>query len=171
MPILLPRPMNKCVRVVDDDAAVRQAMKRVLEGAGYQVRLAQDGDEAAAQFLPEQTDLLLLDLNLPCQSGWDVFERLTSRCPVVPVIIITGRPDQLPTAVAAGVSALMEKPIEPTRLLQTIGEVLAEPGETRLRRMCGYRAGLRLVPPRNRPELQRHREAAPQPHRRRRPHR
>ena len=46
------------------------------------------------QFLPEQTDLLLLDLNLPCQSGWDVFERLTTRYPLVPVIIITGMPNQ-----------------------------------------------------------------------------
>ena len=45
-------------------------------------------------FLPEQTDLLLLDLNLPSQSGWDVFERLTTRYPLVPVIIITGMPNQ-----------------------------------------------------------------------------
>ena len=141
--------MKGRVLVVDDDAAVRAAMKRVLETAGYEVALAQDGEEATAQFLPEQTDLLLLDLNLPSHSGWDVFERLTTRYPLVPVIIITGMPNQFPTAIAAGVSALMEKPIEPTALLQTIDDVLAEPGGMRLRRMCGFRGDMRLVPPRS----------------------
>ncbi len=143
-------------------------MKRVLETAGYEVALAENGAEAAAQFLPEHTDLLLLDLNLPSQSGWDVFERLTTRYPLVPVIIITGMPNQLPTAVAAGVSALMEKPIEPIALLQTIDDVLAEPGEVRLRRMCGYRGDMRLVPPRSQPASEEHHERVRQPHRRHR---
>jgi DNA-binding NtrC family response regulator len=135
--------MKKRVLVVDDDAAVRQALKRVLETAGYEVGVAQDGEEATTQFLPEQTDLLLLDLNLPSQSGWDVFGRLTSRYPLVPVIIITGMPNQYATAVAAGVSALMEKPVEATALLKTVGEVLAERNEARLRRMCGYQQDTR----------------------------
>ncbi len=138
--------MKQRVLVVDDDAAVRGAMKRVLETAGYEVGLAQDGEQAIAQFLPEHTDLLLLDLNLPSRGGWDVFERLTTRYPLVPVIIITGMPDQYPTAVAAGVSALLEKPIEPSALLQTIRKVLAEQGETRLNRMCGYQTDTLLVP-------------------------
>jgi CheY-like chemotaxis protein len=138
--------VKKRLLVVDDDVAVRAAMKRVLETAGYEVGLAQDGEEAASQFLPEQTDLLLLDLNLPARSGWDVFERVTTRYPLVPVIIITGMPNQDQTAVAAGVSALMEKPIEPAVLLQTISNVLAEGGKHRLSRMCGYRHDTRLVP-------------------------
>ncbi len=158
------------VLVVDDDAAVRAATQRVLETAGYEVALAENGAEAAAQFLPEHTDLLLLDLNLPSQSGWDVFERLTTRYPLVPVIIITGMPNQLPTAVAAGVSALMEKPIEPIALLKTIDDVLAEPGEVRLRRMCGYRGDMRLVPPRRQPASEEHRARWRQPNRRHRSH-
>ncbi len=138
--------MSKRVLVVDDDPAVRNAMKRVLETAGYEVILAQDGEEAVVQVLPEQADLLLLDLNLPSQSGWDVFERLTTRYPLVPVIIITGMPNQYQTAVAAGASALMEKPIEPAVLLKTISEVLAEQDETRLHRTSGDQDDIRLVP-------------------------
>ncbi len=159
--------MKKHVLIVDDDAAVREAMKRVLESAGYEVALAQDGDEAAAQFLPEQTDLLLLDLNLPSQSGWDVFERMTTRYPLVPVIIITGMPNQHLTATAAGVSALMEKPIEPMALLKTISEVLAEGGETRLNRMCGYREDSRFVPALAQLETGKHHQSSRQLH----PHR
>jgi two-component system, cell cycle response regulator CpdR len=141
--------MKKHVLVVDDDVAVGQAMKRVLETAGYEVGLAQDGDEATVHFLPGQTDLLLLDLNLPSQSGWDVFERLTTRYPLVPVIIITGMPNQHSTAVAAGVSAIMEKPIEATALLKTVTEVLAERNEARLRRMCGYQQDTKHLRPPN----------------------
>src|SRR5665811_1875924 len=88
---------NKRVLVVDDDAAVREAIKPVLEGAGYQVMLAVDGQEAVARFGREQFDLMILDLNLPFLNGWDVFERLTTRYPLVPVIIITGLPDQFQT--------------------------------------------------------------------------
>ena len=138
--------MKKRLLIVDDDVAVREAMKRVLETAGYEVGLARDGEEAISQFLPEQTDLLLLDLNLPARSGWDVFERLTTRYPLVPVIIVTGMPNQYRTAVAAGVSALLEKPIEPTLLLETIRRALAEGGERRLSRMCGYRHDTRFLP-------------------------
>lgn len=144
--------MKKRVLVVDDDDAVRQAMKRVLETAGYEVGLARNGEEAITRFQPEQTDLLLLDLNLPTHSGWDVFERLTTHYPFVPVIIITGMPNQYSTAVAAGVSALMEKPLEATELLKTVREVLAERSETRLRRMCGNQSDTRLVPPLRPPE-------------------
>ncbi len=157
--------MKKRLLIVDDDVAVREAMKRVLETAGYEVGLAQDAEAAALQFLPEQSDLLLLDLNLPSRSGWEVFERLTTRYPLVPVIIITGMPTQYPTAVAAGVSALMEKPIEPEALLKTISEVLAEGGERRLARMCGYQDDTRLVPAFSPPEPGRRPEHSP--HRRR----
>jgi CheY-like chemotaxis protein len=131
--------MKRRVLVVEGDAAIREAMKRLLESAGYAVGLAQEGEAAAVNYLPAQTDLLILDLNLSRRSGWDVFERLTTRYPRVPVIMITGMPNQYPAAMAAGASALLEKPIEPTAFLQTIGEVLAEPIEKRLSRRCGGR--------------------------------
>ncbi len=135
--------MKKRVLIVDDDAAVRQSVTRVLEAAEYEVAAAADGQEAILRFVPGQIDLVLLDLNLPHQSGWDVFERLTTRYPLVPIIIITGLPDQYPTALAAGASALMEKPLEVPVLLKTMDELMAEPKEARLRRMCGYQQDTR----------------------------
>ncbi len=130
--------IKKNVLVVDDDAAVRQSVRKVLEGAGYEVAAASDGEEAVVQFVPEQFDLVLLDLNLPRRNGWDVFERLTTRYPFVPVIIITGMPNQYRPALAAGASALLEKPVDVPALLKTMDDLLAEPKEARLRRMCGY---------------------------------
>ena len=143
--VLSVETMKKNVLVVDDDASVRQSIKKVLQGAGYEVAAACDGEEAIVQFVPEQIDLVLLDLNLPLRSGWDVFERLTTRYSFVPVIIITGMPDQYRTALAAGASALMEKPIDVPALLKTMDELLAEPKEARLRRMCGYQQDTKHV--------------------------
>jgi CheY-like chemotaxis protein len=129
--------MKKKVLVVDDDDSVRESLKKVLQEAGYDVVLAAGGLEAAMRFEPSQIDLLLLDLNLPNLSGWDVFEHLTTRYPFVPVIIITGMPNQYQTALAAGVGALFEKPVEVPALLKTMEELLAESNEVRLRRLCG----------------------------------
>jgi DNA-binding NtrC family response regulator len=131
------RVMKKRILVVDDDKSVRESLKKVLEGAGYEVILAAGGLEAAIRFEPGQTDLLLLDLNLPNQSGWEVFERVTARYPLVPVIIITGLPNQERAAKAAGVGALFEKPVEAGALLATMTELLEESAERRLQRLCG----------------------------------
>ena len=135
--------MKQGVLIVDDDASVRESIRRVLKGAGYEVKTAADAEEATVKFVPEEIDLVLLDLNLRSHSGWDVFERLTTQHPALPIIIITGMPNQYQTAVAAGVGALIEKPIEVTSLLKTMDELLAEPKEARLRRMCGYQLDTR----------------------------
>jgi two-component system, chemotaxis family, chemotaxis protein CheY len=135
--------MKQRVMIVDDDSAVRASIRKVLKGAGYEVTTAADGEEAKAKFVPEEIDLVLLDLNLRSRSGWDVFERLTTQHPTIPVIIITGMPNQYHTALAAGVGALIEKPIEVPILLKTMDELLTEPKEARLRRMCGYQLDTR----------------------------
>jgi CheY-like chemotaxis protein len=129
--------MKQRVLVVDDDAAVRQAIKPVLEGAGYEVLLSVDGQDAVTRFAAEKFDLMILDLSMPVLGGWDVFERLTTLYPLVPAIIITGLPDQYETAVAAGVGTLMEKPVDVPALLTTMDELLSEPTEKRLLRLSG----------------------------------
>lgn len=139
--------MKKRVLVVDDDASVRESLKRVLQEAGYEVALAASGLEAVKRSGPQEMDLLLLDLNLPGQSGWDVFEHFTTRHPLVPVIIITGLPNQYRTALAAGAGALFEKPVEASALLRTVEELLVEPNEQRLRRLCGDLADTRYERP------------------------
>jgi DNA-binding response OmpR family regulator len=139
--------MKQRVLIVDDDSSVRESIQKVLRGAGYEVKTASDDKEALAQFRPDQIDLVLLDLNLPTRGGWDVFERITTMQPTLPVIIVTGLPDKFETAIAAGVGALMEKPFEVSVLLKTMHELLAEPAEARLHGMCGFAKNLKYVPP------------------------
>lgn len=126
------------VLVADEDAAVRKSLSKVLRDAGYEVLLAKDAQETVAQFNPRQIDLLLLDLGLPIQDGWDAFERITNEAPTLPIIITTGEANQHDRTVAAGVGALMEKPLDAPELLQTIRELLAEPRDVRLHRLCGF---------------------------------
>jgi len=93
-----------------------------------------------------KVDLVLLDLNMPVKNGWDTFERLTAANPLVPVIVITGRPNQLFTAVGAGVGALLEKPLDIPRLLQTVSALLTESVEVRLARLAGRQATFHYLP-------------------------
>lgn len=137
--------MKKNVLVVDDDASVRKSLGKVLSGTGYSVLEAKDGPEAIKLFETRPIDLVLLDIGLPVESGWDVFERITSQAPILPIIIITGTANQRDTAIAAGVGALMEKPLDVPRLLKTMQELLVESKEARLRRLCGYNQDTRYL--------------------------
>ena len=128
---------GKTLLLVDDDPSVRQMVGRVLAGEGYVVLSAASGPEALGMAAANQIDLVLLDLNLPGQSGWDTFERLTSQNPFLAVIVITARPNQLFTALAAGVGALLEKPLDFPKLLKTVSALLAEPAAARLARLTG----------------------------------
>ena len=137
--------MRKRVLVVDDDTSVRESLGKVLRGKDYDVLLAGDGREALELFGKAQIDLLLLDLGLPTMNGWDAFERINNENPLMPIIIITGRANQRDVAMAAGVGALMEKPLDVPRLLETIQELLAEPKHARLLRMRGYTEDIRYI--------------------------
>lgn len=138
---------QKWILVVDDDPSVRELLARVLSAEGYGVLSAGSGHEARNVASCLRIDLVLLDLNLPDQSGWDTFEALTTGNPTLPIVIITARANQLFTARGAGVGALMEKPLDFPVLLKTIRELLAEPIGTRLARAAGHSTGFNYSHP------------------------
>jgi len=129
-----PRPR---ILLVDDDPGVRSSLGEVLMTEGFVVIPASDGQQAIELAASMDMDLVLLDLNMPRKNGWDTFERLSAEHPLLPIIIVTARPNQLFTAVGAGVGALLEKPLEIPNLIRTIRRFLAEPTETRLARLAG----------------------------------
>jgi DNA-binding response OmpR family regulator len=131
----------KDVRILlaDDDEAVLSALNDVLRSEGYEVITAKNGREAIEHFHEGRIDIALLDLNMPIKGGWETFEKLTTIHPLLPIIVITARPEQYSLAVAAGVGALMEKPLDLPLLLQAIKDLLREPIEQRLSRSSGKR--------------------------------
>jgi CheY-like chemotaxis protein len=139
--------MNERLLLVDDDSGVRRSLVGLLEGEGYRVSSASDGQEALDLVAAAPVDLVLLDLNMPRKNGWDTFERLTTENPLLPVIIITARSGQLFTALAGGVGALLEKPLDIPSLLRTIKDLLAEPAQQRLARVTGRPGRFSYHPP------------------------
>jgi DNA-binding response OmpR family regulator len=140
--------MKRTVLVVDDDAPIRESLRKVLQAEGYEVVLAADGQQGLEQFDSKHIDLLLLDLSLPANSGWDLFDRFSSTNPLLPIVIITDRHNQYELAAGAGVGALMEKPLDVPSLLQIIAALLAEPAEARLTRLVGRGSDVSYAPPR-----------------------
>jgi DNA-binding response OmpR family regulator len=140
----------KTILLVDDDPSVREMVSRLLVGEGYLVLTAADGPEAIRIAATAHIDLVLLDLNMPGQNGWDTFEHLTFQNPFLAVIIITARPQQVFTAAGAGVGALLEKPLNFPELLVSVRDLLAESPEIRLARLSGRRRDLHYSPSRRR---------------------
>ena len=142
----LPAAMKKRLLLVDDDPAVRESLANVLVGENYEVVPATNGLEAIEIASKIALDLVLLDLNLPKKNGWDTFEILARQNPRTPVVIITARANQLFPALASGVGALMEKPLDLPKLLQTITNLLNEPVESRLARLAGKPGEFHYMP-------------------------
>jgi DNA-binding response OmpR family regulator len=138
--------MKTKILLVDDDPGIREMLGRVLEEQGYLVLPAANGRDALDLAAATDIDLVLLDLNLPVKNGWDTFERITTDNPLMPVVIITARPNQIFPALAAGVGALMEKPLDFPKLLETIRALLNESPHTRLARLAGRPADFHFTP-------------------------
>ena len=138
--------MTKRILLADDDASVRETLGRVLELEHYDVVLAGGGREAVAKFRADPPDLVLLDLDMPDQNGWQVFDAICHVAPRVPVLIITAVPHQAKRAAQLGAAALMEKPLHLPRLLQVLSDLLAESVETRRARTTGKVAEFDTLP-------------------------
>jgi CheY-like chemotaxis protein len=140
-----PSPKAK-ILLVDDDPAIRQILVRLLNDEGFTVLTAANGLEALVLASSAKFDLVLLDLNMPVKDGWETFEQLSADNPLMPIILITARPNQFFPALASGAGALLEKPLDFTKLFQTIRDLLDESEEERLARLAGRTSAFSFVP-------------------------
>ncbi len=122
-----PAPVrgNETVLVVDDEAPVRNVVARVLESAGYVARLASSGDEALQLLsdpaLAADVSLVLLDVSMPGLSGRELRRRLGGLLPRARIVYFTGYAYD---AVDLGDDVVLEKPVTPQRLLETVRAAL-----------------------------------------------
>lgn len=120
----LPGKGQPYVLVVDDDAAIREALEAVLEDEGYQVRCAANGRDALRllQDGAGRPGLILLDLMMPVMSGWD-FRVAQQRDPAlagIPVVILSADRDIGAKAAAIQVQAYLPKPVDIEVLIKTV---------------------------------------------------
>ena len=141
------KPAQRKILLVDDDPGVRQILHRLLMEEDYLVFSAANGAEALKLADTTQVDLVLLDLNMPVKNGWETFEQFSIKNPLLPIILITARSNQFFPALAAGIGALMEKPLDFVKLFHTIQNLLDEPEDVRLARSLGRPAAFHHIPP------------------------
>jgi two-component system, OmpR family, response regulator MprA len=79
------------ILVVDDDAGLRKALKRVLAAHGFAVEVAENGDEALGFLRTRSVDAVVLDVMMPGSDGIEVCERLRAAGDQVPVLMLTAR--------------------------------------------------------------------------------
>lgn len=138
--------MNKRILLADDDISVRETLGRVLELGHYDAVLAGSGREGVATCRAAAPDLVLLDLDVPDQNGWQAFAAMSSVARGVPVLIITAVPHQAKRAAQPGASALLEKPLDLPRLLETVGDLLDRAVGGPCVRTTGSHAEIRILP-------------------------
>lgn len=117
------------IMVIDDDESIRESLRKLLASEGYQVIAAANGTEGIEIFRREggEVDLLLVDLNMPRKNGWVTLSQFLEFNPALPIFIVTGISDQIELAAAAGVRALVEKPIDVPELLSLVKNHFAAP--------------------------------------------
>ena len=116
----------KRVAIVDDDEAVRESTGALLESSGFTADLFQSGDEFL-EIDPNSTDCILLDMRMPGADGIEVLRQLGERDTCPPVVVLTGHGD-LALAVEAmklGAMDFIEKPYEPSLLLNALHVAIA----------------------------------------------
>jgi CheY-like chemotaxis protein len=116
------------ILVAEDEPMVRDLTVRTLQSAGYQTLVAQDGEEAVRVFRQnaDKISLALLDVVMPRLSGRQVYQRIKEVKPAVQVVFCSGYDPHSGQAdfIASDGLRLVQKPIAPEVLLQTIRDVL-----------------------------------------------
>jgi two-component system nitrogen regulation response regulator NtrX len=123
------------ILVVDDEVGIRELLSEILSDEGYQVRLAENANEARALRGKARPDLVLLDIWMPDTDGISLLkEWATSGLLTMPVVMMSGH-GTIDTAVEAtriGAFDFLEKPIALQKLLATVGRALKHGGEITL---------------------------------------
>lgn len=113
--------MSARILVVDDDVALAEMLTMVLEGEGFDVHHAGDGDEALVMFERVKPDIVLLDVMLPFKSGIEVCGTIRETSGT-PIIMLTARTDteDIVKGLEAGADDYVVKPFNPAELLARI---------------------------------------------------
>jgi chemosensory pili system protein ChpA (sensor histidine kinase/response regulator) len=131
-PLVAAEPVSKLpvILVVDDSLSQRRALEQLLTDAGFRVRTARDGIEAAEILASFKPDIVITDLEMPRMNGIELAAhiRTQERIKTLPVIMITSRTTQKHKMMAqnAGIDYYLTKPVRDVDLLLKISELLEQ---------------------------------------------
>ena len=116
------------VYIVDDDEAVRDSLRWLLEANNYRVRAFPSGESFLAEYDEKRPGVLIVDVRMPGMSGLELQEQLTVRKSLMPIVFITGHGD-VPMAVSTikkGAIDFLEKPFDETELREIVGRMFEQ---------------------------------------------
>jgi DNA-binding NtrC family response regulator len=120
---------NRRILIADDEDVIRETIAAVLARAGAITVMASDGDQATAMVRSQHFDLVISDINMPCQNGYAVFAAARRANPNCAVMLITGfgyDPEHsIVRASREGLSGVLFKPFKVERLMEEVHKALA----------------------------------------------
>ena len=119
------------VFIVDDDEAVRDSLRWLLEANGYRVKSFGGAEEFLEAYDPDHIGVLIVDVRMPGMNGLELQEELIARNAPLPIVFITGHGD-VPMAVSTikkGAIDFLEKPFNETDLRAIVARMLQEANE------------------------------------------
>ena len=121
---------GKLILVIEDETAMIDLVRIILEKRGFRVVGASNGQEGLDQIREQNPDLVLLDLMMPEMGGWDVYHQLKAdpKTKAIPVIIVTAKAASIDRVLGlhiAKVDDYVTKPFTPSELLASIDKVLS----------------------------------------------
>jgi chemosensory pili system protein ChpA (sensor histidine kinase/response regulator) len=124
-------PEEKLVVLVDDSISVRKFVGRMLEKAGYRVRLAADGLEALEIVTQTKCDLVVTDLEMPRTNGYELLSHLRQdpQTRNIPVMVVTSRAGakHRDRAMKEGAATFLTKPVQEEQFIAAVGKLIGLP--------------------------------------------
>ena len=116
------------VYIVDDDEAVRDSLRWLLEANSYRVRAYSSAETFLAEYDEQQAGVLIVDVRMPGMSGLELQEQLIARKSPMPIVFITGHGD-IPMAISTmkkGAVDFLEKPFDETALREIVSRMFEQ---------------------------------------------
>ena len=121
------------ILIIDDQESIRKSLKLALEKEGYLVETAENGQEAIRKSKEQFYNMALVDLRLPDMDGIELLTKMRETVPKMVKIIITGYPmlENAIEAVNRGADGYVVKPVNMSKLLETVEEHLKKQQEAK----------------------------------------
>lgn len=118
------------ILIADDEPNIVLSLEFLMQRAGYDVEIVDNGEDALARAAAQPPDLMLLDVMLPRLSGFEVCQRLRAMpaCRALPIIMLTakGRDGEVSKGLALGATAYITKPFSVQDLVGEVKRILGE---------------------------------------------
>ncbi len=118
--------MKEKILVVEDEAAILTGLLDLLQGEGFQVFSARDGQEALCRYEQQKPDLILLDIMVPGKSGYEVCREIRKKDSLVPILMLTAKGQEVDKVVGLelGADDYIVKPFGVKELISRIRAAL-----------------------------------------------